>query len=65
MTVCFALLISLFDAITVAPMISAYLAGKVVPHGQQFEGNSVYHETIGRVLKWFNYFQDNFEDLYV
>lgn len=65
MTVCFALIISLFDAITIAPMMSAYFAGKVVPHGHQELGNSIYDRTIGRVLFWFNKFQDKLEDLYV
>jgi HAE1 family hydrophobic/amphiphilic exporter-1 len=66
MTVCFALIISLFDAITIAPMMSAYFAGKVVPHGQKPEKtNSIYEKTIGRVLGWFNKLQDKLEDLYV
>lgn len=65
MTVCFALLISMFDAITIAPMMSAYFAGKVVPHGQKPETNSFYDKTIGKVLFAFNKFQDYLEDLYV
>lgn len=65
MTVCFALIISLFDAITIAPMMSAYFAGKVVPHGHAELGNSFYDKTIGRVLAWFNKFQDKLEDIYV
>jgi HAE1 family hydrophobic/amphiphilic exporter-1 len=65
MTVCFALLISMFDAITIAPMMSAYFAGKVVPHGQKPEGNSFYDKTIGKVLYAFNRFQDFLENLYV
>lgn len=65
MTVCFALIISLFDAITIAPMMSAYFAGKVVPHGHAQLGNSFYDRTVGRVLAWFNKFQDKLEDLYV
>lgn len=65
MTVCFALIISLFDAITIAPMMSAYFAGKVVPHGQAQLGNSFYDRTIGKVLQWFNKFQDKLEDWYV
>jgi HAE1 family hydrophobic/amphiphilic exporter-1 len=65
MTVCFALIISLFDAITIAPMMSAYFAGKVVPHGQIGTTNSFYDRTIGKVLQWFNRFQDKLEDLYV
>jgi HAE1 family hydrophobic/amphiphilic exporter-1 len=65
MTVCFALIISLFDAITIAPMMSAYFAGKVVPHGQAQPGNSLYDRTIGKILAWFNKFQDKLEDWYV
>lgn len=65
MTVCFALVISLFDAITIAPMMSAYFAGKVVPHGQEPQGNSFYDKTVGRVLWLFNKFQDKLEDFYV
>ena len=65
MTVCFALIISLFDAITIAPMMSAYFAGKVVPHGHAKLGNSFYDRTIGRMLAAFNKFQDKLEDLYV
>lgn len=65
MTVCFALIISLFDAITIAPMMSAYFAGKVVPHGHAQLSNSFYDRTIGKVLAWFNKFQDKLEDIYV
>ncbi len=65
MTICFALLISMFDAITIAPMMSAYFAGKVVPHGQANTTNSIYDRTVGRVLKWFNKFQDFLEDVYL
>ncbi|MBE8398123.1 efflux RND transporter permease subunit, partial [Leptospira borgpetersenii serovar Hardjo-bovis] len=32
LTVCFALLISLYDALTIAPMLSAYFGGKVGNH---------------------------------
>jgi hydrophobic/amphiphilic exporter-1 (mainly G- bacteria), HAE1 family len=65
MTVCFALIISLFDAITIAPMMSAYFAGKVEAHGHAKLGNSFYDRTVGRVLFWFNKLQDKLEDLYV
>ena len=65
MTICFALLISMFDAITIAPMMSAYFAGKVVPHGHQQLTNSFYDRTIGRVLQWFNKFQDLLENIYL
>lgn len=65
MTVCFALLISMFDAITIAPMMSAYFAGKVVPHGQKQEENGLYAKTVGRVLKGFDHFQTFLENTYV
>lgn len=65
MTVCFALMISMFDAITIAPMMSAYFAGKIVPHGQGPDTSTFYGKTFGRVLHWFNIFQDKLEDLYV
>jgi hydrophobic/amphiphilic exporter-1 (mainly G- bacteria), HAE1 family len=65
MTVCFALIISMFDAITIAPMMSAYFAGKVVPHDQIGKSNSLYDRTIGKVLYWFNKLQEKLEDIYV
>jgi len=65
MTVCFALMISMFDAITIAPMMSAYFAGKVVPHGQGPDTKTFYGKTFGRVLHWFDKFQTKLEDLYV
>ncbi|TGN09787.1 efflux RND transporter permease subunit [Leptospira ilyithenensis] len=33
LTICFALLISLYDALTIAPMLSAYFGGAVAGHG--------------------------------
>jgi len=65
MTVCFALIISMFDAITIAPMMSAYFAGKVVPHGAAPDKNTFYGKTVGTILHWFNKFQDFLEDTYV
>jgi HAE1 family hydrophobic/amphiphilic exporter-1 len=64
MTVCFALMISLFDAITIAPMMSAYFAGGVVTHSHQSNA-SLYSRTFGRVLLKFSQFQDKLEDVYV
>ncbi|MES2746471.1 MAG: efflux RND transporter permease subunit [Bdellovibrionota bacterium] len=61
LTICFAMMISLFDALTVAPMLSAYFAG--APHGQEKKG--IYYYTIGGVLRGFNWLQDRFEDMYV
>lgn len=54
LTICFALVISLFDALTIAPMMSAYLAGTVNEHKEH-----------GKILGAFNKFQDWLEDLYV
>ncbi|MFL5785823.1 MAG: efflux RND transporter permease subunit, partial [Bacteriovoracaceae bacterium] len=64
MTVCFALIISLFDAITIAPMMSAYFAGKL-GHGHNQATNTLYGKTIGRVLRGFDRFQTFLEDTYV
>lgn len=57
LTVCFAMMISLFDALTIAPMMSAYFAGKA--HDQQ-KGTGV----IARLLGRFNKFQDGLENKY-
>ncbi len=65
MTVCFALIISLFDAITIAPMMSAYFAGKVVPHGYASTEKTFYNMTFGKLLHAFNLLQDKLEDIYV
>ena len=61
LTICFAMLISLFDALTVAPMLSAYLAGKM--HSEPKKG--IYYYSLGAVLRGFNWMQDRLEDLYV
>jgi len=60
LTICFAMMISLFDALTVAPMLSAYFAGK--SHGFPEEG--FLGATLGRALKSFNRFQDSLENRY-
>ncbi len=59
LTICFAMLISLFDALTVAPMLSAYFAGKV-----EEEKNNLWTRTVGRSVKSFSRFQDRLEDIY-
>lgn len=56
MTVVFTMLISLFDALTVAPMLSAYLA-KTTDH-EKGKG------PIGRMLTAFDRFQNKIEDFY-
>ncbi len=66
LTVCFALLISLFDALTMAPMLSAYFAGKISHHpiGNK-EKKGLYDYTLGALLSAFNSFQEWLEDGYV
>ena len=61
LTVCFAMAISLFDAITIAPMLSAYFAGAAHKPGQ---GTSLWARTGGRVLRSFDRFQSWLEDVY-
>ncbi len=62
LTVCFAMAISLFDALTMAPMMSAYLAGKT--HTKPGSTNSFYDQTVGQVLLGFSNFQDWLEVKY-
>lgn len=62
LTVCYAMAISLFDALTMAPMMSAYLAGPA--HHKPGTGNSVYDKTIGKMLAGFSNFQDWLEVKY-
>lgn len=62
LTVCFAMLISLFDALTIAPMLSAYLAG--APH-EKPNTTSIWGRTGGAVLRGFSQFQDWLEVKYV
>lgn len=57
LTVCFAMLISLFDAMTIAPMLSAYLA-TTADHSHK--KGFVYK----KILEPFNKFHDYLEDLY-
>ncbi|MBC7396604.1 MAG: efflux RND transporter permease subunit, partial [Bdellovibrionales bacterium] len=57
LTVCFAMLISLFDALTIAPMLSAYFAG-TVEHLHDKKG------PINRVLQSFDRFQNWLEHHY-
>lgn len=52
LTVCFAMIISLFDALTIAPMLSAYFGGRA--HGQP-----------NIVIRGFRRFQDMLERVYV
>lgn len=61
LTVCFAMAISLFDAVTMAPMLSAYFAGSS-HHGGS--GKGLWAKTMGRALKAFDRFQTGLENLY-
>jgi len=54
LTVCFAMMISLFDAFTIAPMLSAYF---VAPQRQK-KGWIVWEKTFGAWATSFNLFQD-------
>ncbi len=60
-TICFAMLISLFDALTIAPMLSAYFAGSL--HNNQDSG-SIWSKTVGRMLRGFDRFQTWLENQY-
>lgn len=67
LTVCFALAISLFDALTMAPMLSAYFAGNIDQHGPGHvkKKAGIYDHTLGAMLDKFNDFQNWLEKIYV
>lgn len=67
LTVCFAMVISLFDALTMAPMLSAYFAGKIQHHepGVKKERKGIWDNTVGVLLDKFNDFQNWLENIYV
>ena len=60
LTICFAMAISLFDALTIAPMLSAYFAGS--PH-HKAPTNPI-SKLNDRMLKGFDRFQTRLENLY-
>ncbi|MCX6128726.1 MAG: efflux RND transporter permease subunit, partial [Proteobacteria bacterium] len=60
LTICFAMMISLFDALTIAPMLSAYLAGSSHPSSKK----GIYYYTLGGLLRGFNAFQTMLEHAY-
>lgn len=60
LTICFAMLISLFDALTVAPMLSAYFAGS----SHKIKTTGIYGSTVGVTLLYFNKLQDGLENRY-
>lgn len=61
LTICFAMAISLFDALTMAPMLSAYFAGSA--HGAK-ESRGLWGMTMGRVLRGFDKLQTWLEHAY-
>ncbi len=63
-TICFAMLISLFDAMTIAPMLSAYFAGKRRSHAEAAHEAKHSRNPVTRVLGWFGRFQDSLENTY-
>lgn len=65
-TICFAMLISLVDAITMAPMMSAYFAGKTheaIAHRPS--PTNKFARAVDNTLKSFDRFQTRLEDIYV
>jgi HAE1 family hydrophobic/amphiphilic exporter-1 len=62
LTICFAMAISLFDALTIAPMLSAYFAGPSHGHGSQDKG--IWNSTVGVLLRGFDRFQTWLENRY-
>ncbi len=66
LTVCFALIISLFDSLTMAPMMSAYLAGRVHAKSTSKPGffGSLWDSTVGRSTRAFSKFQDKLVEWY-
>jgi HAE1 family hydrophobic/amphiphilic exporter-1 len=63
LTVCFAMAISLFDALTIAPMLSTYLAVGS-QHGARAQNSGAWAQTVGRVLGGFDRFQNHLENHY-
>lgn len=61
LTICFAMAISLFDAMTVAPMLSAYFAGI---HRERTQ-TGLWNQSVGRLVEGFGRFQDWLEIRYV
>lgn len=60
LTVCFAMAISLFDALTIAPMLSAYFAGRTHERNRE----SFWGRTVGKAVDAFTRFQDRLDDYY-
>ncbi|MGE3973930.1 MAG: efflux RND transporter permease subunit [Bdellovibrionales bacterium] len=63
LTICFAMLISLFDALTIAPMLSAYFPAKVKSHGGSGKKTGFFHKMTAPV-RAFDRFQNWLEEKY-
>jgi HAE1 family hydrophobic/amphiphilic exporter-1 len=61
LTVCYAMAISLFDALTIAPMLSAYFAGS--SHSAS-DKPGIWGKTVGAFLKWLDHLQTKLENYY-
>lgn len=64
MTICFIIIISTFDALTIAPMLSTYFAGGGHHGHSDAPPKGFYEHTFGRMLKGFDKFQTWLENLY-
>jgi HAE1 family hydrophobic/amphiphilic exporter-1 len=62
LTICFAMIISLLDALTMAPMLSAYLA--VAVRNKNEKEKTFWDRTVGRLLDAFEEFQKFLETQY-
>lgn len=61
LTIVFVMLISLFDAVTMAPMLSTYFASR---HEEAGDKKTFYERTIGVLLSGFDRFQTKLENIY-
>lgn len=59
LTICFIMFISTLDALSMAPMLSAYMAGS-----QEENIHSLWGRTIGRLVRGFNRFQNWLTEIY-
>ncbi|MGE0171875.1 MAG: efflux RND transporter permease subunit [Oligoflexales bacterium] len=59
LTICFAMMISLFDALTIAPMLSAYFAGNI--HAKK---DGIFRRIFGFPSRAFGWLQDRLDDVY-
>jgi HAE1 family hydrophobic/amphiphilic exporter-1 len=64
LTMCFAMAISLFDALTIAPMLSAYFAGNLAHVSAKPKVNSIYRYSLGGLLRGFDWLQVQMEHGY-